>query len=72
MLPNPGEHLDSAGEHAVAWALSIDERSPLVPVLDLMLLAEELPVDEALGRLFALPAFTEPVPSEALIWTCSP
>ncbi|MFD4306062.1 hypothetical protein ACFWRY_25535 [Streptomyces albidoflavus] len=72
MLPNPGEHLDSAGEHAMAWALSIDERSPLVPVLDLMLLAEELPVDEALGRLFAVPAFTEPVPSEALIWTCSP
>lgn len=74
LLANPGEPLGDLGDHAWAWALSLDETSPLVPVLDTLLIAPmlEMPVDDTLGRLFALPAFTEPIPSEALLWTSSP
>ncbi|NEC23601.1 hypothetical protein [Streptomyces parvus] len=74
LLANPGEHVHHMGEHALAWAFSLDERSPLAPVLDTLLLATErgLHVDDTLGHLFAMPAFTEPIPSEALLWTSSP
>ncbi|WP_371653381.1 MULTISPECIES: hypothetical protein [unclassified Streptomyces] len=74
LLTKPGELVEDMGEHASAWALSLDEASSLVPVLDILLVAPELemPVAETLGRLFAVPAFTEPIPSEALLWTSSP
>ncbi|UWE07444.1 hypothetical protein [Actinacidiphila bryophytorum] len=74
LLAKPGELLSDTGEHAEAWALSLDEQSTLVPVLDVLLVAPELgmPTDSALGHLFALPAFTEPIPSDALLWTSSP
>ncbi|NEB03771.1 hypothetical protein [Streptomyces sp. SID13726] len=74
LLTKPGEPLDDMGEHAWTWAMSLDETSSLVPVLDILALAPELglSVTETLGRLFAVPAFTQPIPSEALIWTSSP
>ncbi|MFD3379974.1 MULTISPECIES: hypothetical protein [unclassified Streptomyces] len=74
LMTKPGELLEDMGEHAWAWAVSLDEASPLVPVLDILLVAPELEmsVAETLGRLFAVPAFTEPFPSDALLWTSSP
>ncbi len=74
LLAKPGELLEDAGQHSWAWALSLDEGSPLVPVLDILLVAPELEmsVADALKHLFAVPAFTEPIPSEALLWTSSP
>ncbi|WP_419667039.1 hypothetical protein [Streptomyces sp. 2-1] len=74
LMTKPGELLEDMGEHAWAWAVSLDEASPLVPVLDILLVAPELElsVAETLGHLFAVPAFTEPFPSDALIWTSSP
>ncbi|MGA6155565.1 hypothetical protein ACPEIC_19670 [Stenotrophomonas sp. NPDC087984] len=74
LMTKPGELLEDVGEHAWAWALSLDEASTLVPVLDILLVAPELElsVAETLGHLFAVPAFTEPIPSEALLWTSSP
>ncbi|MFD9881823.1 hypothetical protein ACFWZT_10200 [Streptomyces alboflavus] len=74
LMAKPGEFLENMGEHAWAWALSLDEASTLVPVLDILLIAPELQlsVTDTLGRLFAVPAFTEPIPSAAMIWTSSP
>ncbi|MFI8928886.1 hypothetical protein ACIG3E_14565 [Streptomyces sp. NPDC053474] len=74
LMAKPGEPLEDMGEHASMWALSLDEASPLVPVLDVLLVAPglEMSVSETLGCLFAMPAFTEPIPSEALLWTSSP
>ncbi|MFG3117246.1 hypothetical protein ACGF4C_22940 [Streptomyces sp. NPDC048197] len=74
LMTKPGELLEDTGEHARAWALSLDEASTLVPVLDILLIAPEweLSVAETLGHLFAVPAFTEPLPSDALLWTSSP
>ncbi|MFI1518473.1 hypothetical protein [Kitasatospora cineracea] len=74
LLANPGEPLEVWGTHAWAWALSLDESSSLTPVVDLLLVGAEqgLSVPDLLGRLFSLPAFTEPIPAEALLWTSSP
>lgn len=74
LMTKPGELLEDMGAHASAWALSLDETSVLVPVLDILMVAAEIEmsVAETLGRLFAVPAFTEPLPSDALLWTSSP
>jgi len=57
------EELARAGERAVAWALGLAEDSSLVPVTDVLLTAPQrgLDPDTALGHLFAIPAFTDPV-----------
>ncbi|MGW0648627.1 hypothetical protein ACWD4T_07460 [Streptomyces umbrinus] len=74
LMTKPGELLEDMGKHAWTWAVSLDEASPLVPVLDILLVAPvlEMSVAKTLGRLFAVPAFTEPFPSDALLWTSSP
>ncbi|MFG7943768.1 hypothetical protein [Streptomyces cacaoi] len=74
LLAKPGELLENVDEHASAWALSLDDASTLSPVLDILLVAPELEISvaDALGHLFAVPAFTESIPSEALLWTSSP
>lgn len=74
LMAKPGELLEDAGEHAWAWALSLDEASTLVPVLDILLVAPELgmSVGRTLKHLFSVPAFTEPIPQDALLWTSSP
>ncbi|MEH6377238.1 hypothetical protein V7793_23340 [Streptomyces sp. KLMMK] len=74
LMTKPGELLEDMGEHATAWAYSLDEASSLVPVLDILLAAPELEmsVADTLGHLFAVPAFTEPIPADALLWTSSP
>ncbi|WP_344447117.1 hypothetical protein, partial [Kitasatospora nipponensis] len=74
LLAKPGEPLESLPEHAMAWAFSLDETSTLLPVVDLLAIApiQGLSTDEVLGRLFAIPAFTETIPSAALLWTSSP
>ncbi|MFE7589297.1 hypothetical protein ACFU6K_07835 [Kitasatospora sp. NPDC057512] len=74
LLVKPGEHLEETGTHARAWALSMNDESPLVPVLDILLAAPELglSVNKTLKCLYAVPAFTEPIPSADLVWTSSP
>ncbi|WP_159393790.1 hypothetical protein [Streptomyces sp. NRRL F-5755] len=74
LMAKPGEPLENLVPHACAWALSVDEASALIPVLDVLLVAPQLgmTVADTLGRLFAVPAFTEPIPSDALLWTSSP
>ncbi|WP_416874930.1 hypothetical protein [Kitasatospora sp. SC0581] len=74
LLAKPGEHLEEMGTHARAWALSMNDESPLVPVLDILLAAPKLglSVNRTLRCLYAVPAFTEPIPSSDLAWTSSP
>lgn len=74
LMAKPGELLENMGEHACAWALSVDTASRLVPVLDILRVSPELEmsVADTLCHLFAVPAFTEPFPSDALLWTSSP
>ncbi|MEU6978651.1 hypothetical protein [Streptomyces sp. NPDC046371] len=75
LLTKPGERFEDLGDHATAWACSLNDTSPLVAVVDVLLLAPDaagMSVDETLGRLFSLPAFTAPLPSDALLWTSSP
>jgi len=64
------EDLSEAGERAAAWALGLDEGSPLVPVTDVLLTAPQrgLDTDTALGHLFGVPAFTGPVRAEDRAW----
>ncbi|MFE7116056.1 hypothetical protein ACFU99_11620 [Streptomyces sp. NPDC057654] len=74
LMAKPGEQLEDSLEHATAWALALDETSTLVKVVDILLVAPELgmSVADVLGHLFAVPAFTDPLPSDALLWTSSP
>ncbi|WP_461033644.1 hypothetical protein [Streptomyces mayteni] len=74
LLTKPGEPLEDLAKHSWAWALSLDERSALVPLLDTLLVAveREMSVDGIIGLLFADSSFTQPIPSEALLWTSSP
>ncbi|WP_432060681.1 hypothetical protein [Streptomyces sp. S1] len=74
LLAKPGELLENMGAHAWAWAASLDEASPLMPLLDVLLVAPEvgMSVTETLGHAFAVPAFTEPFPSDSLLWNSSP
>ncbi|MFI6049930.1 hypothetical protein ACIBCO_07510 [Streptomyces violascens] len=74
LLAKPAELLLDVGQHAAVWACSLDEASELVPVLDILLVApeREISVTDTLAHLFAVPAFTEPIPSDALLWTSSP
>jgi len=59
------ETLEDAPHRAEAWALGVAEDSPLVPVLDILLLAAHrgLDADTTLGHLYVVPAFTEPAPA---------
>ncbi|MEU3713750.1 hypothetical protein [Streptomyces catenulae] len=74
LMAKPGESLECMVHHAVVWATSLDEASPLTQVLDILLVAPtlELTASDTLGYLFAVPAFVESIPSEALLWTSSP
>ncbi|WP_137235329.1 hypothetical protein [Streptomyces sp. BPSDS2] len=74
LLAKPGEPVEELGPQAYAWALSIDDDSALAPVLDILLVAPKLGIStsKTLKRLLAVPAFTQPIPSEALLWTSSP
>ncbi|WP_158813407.1 hypothetical protein [Streptomyces rimosus] len=74
LMSKPGEPVENLIPHAHAWALSVDESSALIPVLDILLVAPQLgmSVADTLERLFAVPAFTEPIPSDALLWSSSP
>ncbi|MEW2545869.1 hypothetical protein AB0910_08835 [Streptomyces sp. NPDC047002] len=74
LMTKPGELLENMGDHAWAWALSLDETSSLLPVLDILITAPGLglSVTDTLKHLFAVPAFTQPIPSDALLWTSSP
>src|SRR6266540_2326965 len=68
------EQLSDAPPRAEAWALGLAEDSPLVPAVDVLLLAADrgLDVDATLGHLFAVPAFTQPVPDGDRRFTSAP
>jgi hypothetical protein len=56
--------LADAGERAEAWAWGLPDESPLIPVVDVLLAAtrQELPVDDAIAHLLALPTVTDQIP----------
>ena len=64
------EELSEVAERAMAWALGLGEDCPLVPVTDVLLAAPQrgLSPDTALGHLFGIPAFTDPVRAEDRRW----
>lgn len=68
------DDISESGERAVAWALGLDEDSPLVPVADALLAApdRELEVDAVLGHLFGIEAFTQAVRPQDREWHSSP
>jgi hypothetical protein len=68
------EDLSEVGERAVAWALGLDEDSPLVPVTDVLLTAPHrgLDPDTALGHLFGIAAFAGVVRAEDRRWQSWP
>jgi hypothetical protein len=64
------EDLSQAGERAVAWAIGLSADSPLIPVTDVLLAAPQLGLDPdaALGHLFGIPAFSQPVRGQDRRW----
>jgi len=68
------ELLADLGSRTTAWAMALPEDSPLVPVTDALYGAAERKMDgdEALGRLFSVPAFTGPVSAEDREWRSEP
>lgn len=69
-----GELLTDLGARTTAWAMALPAHSPLVGVTDALYAAAEREIDgdEALGRLFSLPAFTAPVSAEDREWRSEP
>lgn len=64
------EPVAEMGERAEAWALGLREDSPLIPVVDVLLLApgHGLDCQAAVRHLFDLPAFAKPVAGEDRRW----
>ena len=58
---------------AIAWALGLPAESPLVPVVDVLLVAVErgLEMEQTLGHLFGVRAFAQPVSPEDCEWRSS-
>lgn len=58
---------------AIAWALGLPAESPLVPVIDVLLISLERGLDtgETLGHLFGVPAFGRPVSAADREWRSS-
>lgn len=74
LVADDDEDLSDCAERSVAWALGLDGDSPLIPVVDVLLVApgRGLSVDEVLGHLFGVPAFEEAVRAEDRTWHSSP
>ena len=74
LVAGDDEDMSESGERAVAWALGLDDDSPLVPVTDVLLVAPErgLDPDAVLGHLFGIPAFSEQVRAQDRHWHSSP
>jgi hypothetical protein len=68
------EMIQEAAERAEAWALGLAEDSPLVAVVDVLLLAPQrgLDTDTTLAHLYGLPAFTQPVLAADRRFTSTP
>lgn len=68
------ELLTDLGSRTTAWAMALPAHSPLIPVTDALYAAAEREMggDEALGRLFSVPAFTGPVFAEDREWRSEP
>jgi hypothetical protein len=68
------EIVSESGGRAAAWALGLNEDSPLVPVADVLLAAvdRELEVDAVLGHMFGIDAFTQAIRPEDRVWRSSP
>lgn len=69
-----GEALAESPERSEAWAYSLDEDSPLVPVTDVLITGpdRELSMDDTLGALFGIAAFTGQVHPADRAWRSSP
>jgi len=74
LVARDDEELTEAGERAETWALGLPEDSPLVPIVDVMLIAarRDLDVDATLGHLFAVQTFDKPVSTSDRTFTADP
>ena len=70
LVADEDEELPEAAERAVAWVAGLPADSPLIPVADVLLAAPHLRLDPdaALGHLFGIPAFTQPVRPQDRRW----
>jgi hypothetical protein len=65
LVARDDEELADAGERAEAWAWGLPDDSPLTPVVDTILTAtrQDLPVDDTLAHLMAVPTINDQIPS---------
>ncbi len=68
------EPMSELSERASAWALGLPEDSPLVPIVDTVLVATSRELDpiQTLGHLFMIPAFQQPPGQEDRRWHSGP
>jgi hypothetical protein len=74
LVASDSDTLSEAPSQAEAWALGVADDSPLVPVLDVLLLAHDrrLDVDTVLAHLYGVAAFTQPAPDADRRFTSTP
>lgn len=68
------EQVSDAFDRAPAWAYALPDTSPLIPIVDALIVAADrgTSVDDTLGHLLGMPAFTHPVPAADRSFTASP
>jgi hypothetical protein len=68
------ELVNDAFDRAPAWAYALPDTSPLIPIVDAMIIgaARQISVDDTLGHLLAVAAFTQPVPAADRTFTAAP
>jgi hypothetical protein len=68
------EPVTDAFDRAPAWACALPDTSPLIPVVDVLIVAaaREISVEDTLGHLLAVPTFTQPVPAPDRAFTAAP
>ena len=74
LVATDDELVNDAFDRAPAWAYALPDTSPLVPIVDAMIVAADrrLGVDDTLGHLLAMPTFTQPVPAADRTFTAAP
>ena len=68
------ELVTDAFDRAPAWAYALSDTSPLIPVVDALIVAAArgTSVEDTLGHLLAMPTFSQPVPATDRRFTAAP